>query len=183
MSICNICLIFLLGILLLGMPLLTLGQEHQHGSDPLECTKLPADLKAIVTVMDGPGGKLEAQAVRAEMSPLSPALTRLDVALHPTNRVSLAATSKTAEKVEGTFAGLLLFTVPQDGNYRVSSDTALWIDVLDQDNAVERTQLNRRIQCGRVHKSLGFGLKAGVKYWLQLSGSKAREVQVMITTE
>jgi hypothetical protein len=175
---CNICLIFLL-----GMPFLTFGQEHQHRSDPLECTKLPPDLKAIVTIMDGPGSKLEAQAARAEMSLLSPALRRLDVVLHPTNRVSLTAASKTAEKVEGTFAGLLLFSVPQDGNYRVSSDTALWMDVLDQDKALERTTLNRRIQCGRVHKSLGFGLKAGVKYWLQLSGSKTREVQVMITPE
>ena len=178
MSISNICLIFIL-----GMPLLTFGQEHQHRSDPIECTKLPPDLKAIVTVMDGPGSKLEAQVARAERSPLSPALQRLEVALHPTNRVSLTAASKTAEKVEGAFAGFLLFTVPQDGNYRVSSDTALWIDVLDQDKALERTTLNRRIQCGRVHKSIRFGLKGGVKYWLQLSGSKTREVQVMITPE
>ena len=178
MSICNICLIFLL-----GMPFLTFGQEHQHRSDPLECTKLPPDLKAVVTAMEDSGRKLEAQIARAEMSPLSPALTRLDVALHPTKRVSLTATAKTAEKVEGTFAGLLLFTVPQDGSYRVSSDTALGIDVLDQDKALERSVLNRRIQCGRVHKSLGFGLKAGVKYWLQLSGSTTREVQVMISPE
>jgi hypothetical protein len=171
-------------IVLLGITALIFGQEqHQHQPDPGECAKLPADLKAIVTAMDGPGRKQEAQVARTEMSPLSPALRRLDVALHPIDRVSLTAASKTAEKVEGTFAGLLFFSVPQDGNYRVSSDTALWIEVLDKDKALERTKLNRRMQCGRVHKSIGFALKAGVNYWLQLSGSKGREVQVLLTAE
>lgn len=165
-------------------PVPTLGQEpHQHQADPAECSKLPQDLKAVVEAMDKPGRTLGALATRAEMSPLAPAVQRLDVVLHQADRVSLIATPKT-EKVEGqTFAGLLTFSVPQDGNYRVSSDTAFWIDVLDGDKALERAKLNRRMQCGRVHKSIGFALKAGVIYWLQLSSSKTRGVQVMITSE
>ena len=170
---------------LLGMPVLASGQEqHQHQADPAECAKLPQDLKAVVAAMDGSGRKLESLATRSEMSPLAPALQRLDVALHPADRVSLTATPKTEKKAEGqTFAGFLAFSVPHDGNYRVSADTAAWIDVLDGDRVLERTKLNRRVQCGRVHKSIGFALKAGVTYWLQLSGSKTREVQLMITSE
>ncbi len=162
-----------------------LGQvPHQHQSDPAECANLPPDLKAVVAAMEGPGRKLEAMTTLAEMSPLTPALQRLDVALHQADRVSLSATPKTEKKDEGqTFAGLLAFSVPQDGSYRVSADTALWIDVLDEDKALERTKLNRRMQCGHVHKSIGFALKAGVTYWLQLSGSKTRETHVMITAE
>ena len=134
--------------------------------------------------MDGPGRKVEALVDRAEMSALSTVLQRLDIALHPTDRVALLATPKSEkENAVQTFAGLLSFSVPQDGNYRVSADSALWIDVLDGDKALERTKLNRRMQCGRVHKSLGFILKAGTNYWLQLSGSKVQEVHVLITSE
>ena len=67
--------------------------------------------------------------------------------------------------------------------YRVSVDSTAWIDVLDGDMVVERTKLNRRMQCGHVHKSLGFTLKTGVNYWLQLSSSKAPEVHLVLTPE
>lgn len=181
MRIYRVCLV----LVLLGMPALALGQEsHPHQADPAECAKLPADLKAVVAAMDGQGRKMQALANRAEMSPLAPALQRLDVVLHPTDRVALAATPKTEKKGEWpTFAGLLALSVPRDGDYRVSADTTVWIDVLDGDRALERTKLNRRMQCGHVHKSLGFSLKAGVTYWLQLSGNKAQEVRVLITAE
>ncbi len=172
-------------VVLLGMPALALGQQqHPHQPDPAECATLPQDLKAVVAAMDASGEKLDALVKRGEMTVLSPALQRLDVALHPTDHVSLTAMPKTEKKAEGqTFAGLLAFSVPRDGDYRVSADTTVWIDVLDGDRALERTKLNRRMQCGHVHKSLGFTLKAGVTYWLQLSGSRGQEARVLITSE
>jgi len=172
-------------VVMFGMPGLAFAQEqHQHQSDPVECAQLPSELKAVVAAMDGPGKKLPALAGRSDMTPLAPAAQRLDVTLQPSERVSLAATSKTEKKGEGqTFAGLLAFSVPQDGNYRVSADSTVWIDVLDGDRVVERTKLDRRMQCGHVHKSLGFTLKTGVNYWLQLSSSKVPEVHLIITSE
>ena len=181
MTISSACLV----IVLLGMPALAWAQEqHRHQPDPAECRKLTPDLKAVVTTMEGPGRKVQAQANRAEINPLSPVLERLDVVLHPADQVSLIAAPKSEKKPEGqTFAGLLAFSVPQDGDYRVSSDTALWIDVLDGGKALERTKLNRRMPCGRVHKSLGFSLRAGLTYWLQLSGNQKQEVHVIITSD
>lgn len=178
---CKTCLV----ALLLSVPVLASGQaDHPHQADAAECAKLPAELKAVVAAMDGPGKKLDALMKRGEMAALSPVLQRLDVTLHPTEHVSLMATPKSEKKAEGpTFAGLLAFSVPRDGEYRVSVDSALWIDVLDGDKVLERTKLNRRMQCGRVHKSLGFALKAGVNYWLQLSSSKVPEVRVVLTSE
>jgi hypothetical protein len=175
----------ILGLLLLAVPLLVSGQEdHKHQSDPDECAKLPAQLKLVLAAMDGPGKKLDAIMKRGEMTALSPALQRLDVVLHPSDHVLLTATSKSEKKSEGqTFAGYVAFSVPHDGEYRVSVDTTAWIDVLDGDMVVERTKLNRRMQCGHVHKSLGFTLKTGVNYWLQLSFSKAPEVHLVLTPE
>jgi len=182
MTIRSACLV----IVLLGMPALAWAQEqHRHQPDPAECRKLTPDLKAVVTTMEGPGRKVQAQANRAEINPLSPVLERLDVVLHPADQVSLIAAAKSEKKPEAapTFAGLLVFSVSRDGMYRVSADTALWIDVLDGDTTLERTQLNRRLGCGRVHKSLGFSLRAGVTYWLQLSGNKKEEAHVIITSD
>lgn len=178
---CKTCLV----VLLLSMPGLAIGQEpHQHQADPAECATLPLDLKAVVAAMDAPGKKLDALVKQGEMTTLFPSLQRLDVVLHPTHQVSLTATPKSEKKIEGqTFAGYLVFSVPQDGNYRVSADTAVWIDVLDGAKALERTKLNRRMQCGHVHKSLGFTLQAGVTYWLQLSGGKVQEVHLLLTAE
>ena len=173
----------ILSLLLLAVPLLVSGQEdHQHQSDPDECAKLPAELKLVVAAMDGPGKKLDAMMKRGEMTALSPALQRLDVVLHPSDHILLTAPAKSEQKSEGqTFAGYVAFSVPHDGEYRVSVDTTVWIDVLDGDKIVERTKLNRRMQCGHVHKSLGFTLNTGVNYWLQLSSSKAPEVHLVLT--
>jgi hypothetical protein len=171
-------------VILAGKPVLASAQmPHGHQSDSAECASLPADLKAVVAAMENPGRILEALATRADMPPLTPATKRLDIMLQPADGVSLIATPK-AEKTDGkTFAGFVLFSLPNDGNYRVSSKTALWIDVLDGDKALKRAKLDRRMSCGRVHKSLGFVLKAGVNYWLQLSGSKGQEAHLMITSE
>jgi len=134
--------------------------------------------------MDGPGTKLDAMMKRGDMTALSQDLQRLDVVLHPSDHILLTATPKAEQKSEGqTFAGYVAFSVPHDGVYRVSVDTTVWIDVLDGDQIVERTKLNRRMQCGHVHKSLGFTLNTGVNYWLQLSSSKAFEVHLVLTPE
>jgi hypothetical protein len=172
-------------VILVSMPVLAFGQEqHQHQSDQAECAKLTTDLKAVVSAMEGPGLPVEALPSRSAMEPLAPALQRLDVTLHPADRVALTATSKTEKRGEvPTFAGLLVFSVPRDGNYRVSADGALWLDVLEGDKVLERRKLDRRIQCGHVHKSLGFALTAGVMYWLQLSGSKVQEVRLLLSSE
>jgi len=175
----------ILGLLLLAVPLLVSGQEdHKHQSDPDECAQLPAPLKLVVAAMNGPGIKLDAMMKRGEMNALSPALQRFDVVLHPSDHILLTVTPKAEKKSEGqNFAGYVAFSVPHDGEYRVSVDSTAWIDVLDGDVVVERTKLNRRMQCGHVHKSLGFTLKTGVNYWLQLSSSKAPEVHLVLTPE
>jgi hypothetical protein len=109
-----------------------------------------------------------------------PAAERYGVMLHPAERVSLPA--KPAESPE-QFAGLVPISVPRDGMYRISVSTHLWLEVLDGDAKLQRVRLEPRLHCGAVQKSLGFALKAGVIYWLQLSGNKSQEVHVIITSE
>ena len=67
--------------------------------------------------------------------------------------------------------------------YRISVSTHLWLEVLDSDTKLQRIRLDPSLHCGAIQKSLGFPLKTGVTYWLQLSGNKTQEVRVMITPE
>ena len=103
--------------------------------------------------------------------------------LHPAERVSLPAKPAEGPEATASFAGLVPISVPRDGVYRISVSTHLWFELLNGDTKLQRIRLEPRLHCGAVQKSLGFPLKAGVTYWLQLSGSKTQEVHVVITAE
>jgi len=157
-------------------------QTAQHPTGHDECANLPSNSAAVVSAMAKPGTKVNAQATRGPAAALTPAAERFEVTLHPAERVSLLAKPAESEPA-ATFAGLLPISVPRDGVYRISLSTHLWLEMLNGDTKLERIRLDPRLHCGTVQKSLGFPLKAGVKYWLQLSGNKSPEVHMVITTE
>src|SRR5438552_9810395 len=158
-------------------------QSGQHPSEHDECAHLSSRLTAVVSAMAKPGAKVDALAARGPMAALTPAAERFDVTLHPAERVSLPAKPAEGPEAAASFAGLVPISVPRDGVYRISISTHLWLEVLNGDSKLQRIRLEPRFHCGAVQKSLGFALKPGVTYWLQLSGSKTREVHVVITAE
>lgn len=174
-----------------GFPSLSMGEMgHRHQFEAAEqCTTLPAGLQEIVAAMDQPGEKVEALVRRHDMAPLTPAVRRIDVTLHPADQVSLATMSgrngggRSGDWTE-TFAGLLELTVPNDGVYRISASSRTWIDVLDSETAVARVRPTHRLhRCGHVHKSVEFSLKKGGPYWLEVSGSESPVISLIITPE
>ena len=158
-------------------------QLAQHPSEHDECALLSPRLTAVVSAMAKPGAKVDAVAARGPMAALTPAAERFDVTLHPAERVSLPAKPAEGPEAAASFAGLVPISVHRDGVYRISISTHLWLEVLNGDSKLQRIRLEPRFHCGAVQKSLGFALKPGVTYWLQLSGSKTREVHVVITAE
>lgn len=163
---------------------------HRHHSEPVEqCTMLPAGLQEIVAAMERPGDSIEALVQRDGMSPLKPAVRRIDVTLHPADQVSLATVAgrngggRSVDWTD-TFAGLLELTVPADGIYRISASSRTWIDVLDRETAVARVRPTHRLhRCGHVHKSVEFSLRKGGSYWLEVSGSDSPVISLIITPE
>jgi molybdate transport system substrate-binding protein len=158
-------------------------QTAQHPTGHDECANLPANSAAVVSAMAKPGTKVNAQAARGPAAALTPAAERFEITLHPVERVSLPAKPAEGPETTAGFAGLLPISVPRDGVFRISLSTHLWLEMLDGDTKLERIRLAPRLHCGTVQKSLGFPLKAGVKYWLQLSGNKSQEVHMVITSE
>ena len=155
--------------------------QHPPGHD--ECANLPSNLTAVIAAMAKPGTKVAALAAREPMAALLPAAERFEVALHPAERVSLPVKPAEGPETAASFAGLLPISVSRDGLYRISVSTHLWLEVLSGDARLQRVRLEPRLHCGTVQKSLGFPLKAGGTYWLQLSGNKTREVSLVITPE
>jgi len=188
--------------LLLLLPVTVSAQvDHTHSPATAEdCTKLSPELQAVVTAMDGPGSKIEAFPRLESTQAVEPGIHKLEVALRPLSEVelvgkenlfrkslgpegALAEKAKPRENVENIFGGFVRLTVPKDGMYRISVDSALWIEMIDGGKTIERVRIVPRLHCGRIHKSLGFPLKRERPYWLEMSGSKRPDVAVLITEE
>ena len=184
----------------LFVPMIASAQmDHIHSPGPTEdCTKLSPELQAIVSKMDEPGSRIEALPRPVSTQAVEPGIHKLEVGLRPLSEVwlagkpneslqtpgqesSMANRTKPSEKVEDLFGGFVPLTVQRDGMYRISADSTLWIEVIDEEKPIERVKIAPHLHCGRIHKSLGFPLKRERSYWLELSGSKRSDVAVLIT--
>ena len=187
---------------LLCVPTIVSAQkDHVHTPGAADdCTKLPPELQAIVSEMDGSGSRIEASP-RPENAPaLESGIHKLEVHLRPLSEVWLvgkesvsqetmgvegvkANKTKPSENVDDHFGGFVLLTVPRDGTYRISADSTIWIEIIDEGKPIDRIKITPRLHCGRIHKSLGFPLKRERSYWLEISGSAHSHVTVLITEE
>lgn len=69
--------------------------------------------------------------------------------------------------------GLLTFDAPATGTYVLGSVSRAWMDVVDQgQNSVARAEHYEWVDfCGRRMKAGIFKLRAGARYWIQVSAS------------
>ena len=132
-----------------------------------KCNDYALDVRKELVAMEGTPGKLMALTSREATPPMSPIGQSLLVTLHNTGQVTLAATPKHG----GPYAGLLAFSVPTDGSYRVSAGSAVWIEVVHGQSGVEPTQFEMQTGCAALFKTIQYRFKKDVGYWLELSGA------------
>jgi hypothetical protein len=123
---------------------------------------------------------LKARAEDARFTPLD---RRLQVTLHPAAEVALLAPPGRAHDAATNHAGLLLLYVPRSGAYRISSDQRLWIDVVGPDGVVKSSRFAMQTGCAKLVKSVAFRLDPEIGYWIQLTGSPAREPMLLVTLD
>ena len=170
----------------LSLPAAAFAQmEHVHPPAADEdCTKLASGLQSIVSAMEAPGISVEVREKPDSMLPVEPGLKRIRLRLQPMSLVQrVAGRVKAGENPDAVFGGFLSLRASVEGTYRISSDSTVWLDVLDGDQPVPRSTNLPRLHCGKIEKSLVCYLKAGVVYWVEFSGSKKSEVAVVITAE
>jgi hypothetical protein len=132
-----------------------------------DCSQYALDVRKELAAMEGTPKKLTALTSRRAAPPMSPIGQSLLVTLHNTNQVTLAATPKHSSPS----AGLLAFSVPADGLYRINAGSAVWIEVTDERTRREPTQFEMQTGCAILFKTIQYRLKRDVSYWLELSGN------------
>lgn len=154
-----------------------------EASRPIEemrggCDHYALNVQRELAAMTSAPGKLTALAGRGTAPAIGPAWQPLTVSLQQTGQVALANTPKRP----GPNAGLVAFTVPDDGVYRISADSAAWIEVVDDLARVEPFQFEMQTGCPILFKTIRYRLRRGVNYWLELSAS-SRAVTILFSSE
>ena len=93
--------------------------------------------------------------------------------LHTMDRVTLVLGREKKQGRPQDAGGLLALTPPVTGTYVLGSVSRAWIDVVDQEQ--NRFAVAKPYQwvdfCGRRMKAGVFDLRAGARYWIQVSAS------------
>jgi hypothetical protein len=78
--------------------------------------------------------------------------------------------------------GLLAVTPPAAGTYLLGSVSGAWIDMVDQEqNNFAKAKLYQWVDfCGRRMKAGIFELRAGSRYWIQMSASPERTLDLFV---
>jgi len=106
----------------------------------------------------------------------------LAVTLHPMERVKFATVPERKQQKPQGAGGLLALTAAATGTYVLGSVSRAWMDVVDQDsNRFARAKHYEWVDfCGRRMKAGIFELRAGARYWIQVSASPDPELNLFV---
>lgn len=122
--------------------------------------KQPAERVSAISVPGATGGELALNKVVAG-------------SLHPMESVKFAIGPEKKQGKPQDAGGLLALTAPAAGTYVLGTVSRAWIDLVDQEqNGFARAKLYQWVDfCGRRMKAGVFDLRAGARYWIQVSAS------------
>ena len=122
--------------------------------------KQPAERVSAISVPGAPRGELALNKVVA-------------ASLHPMETVKFVIGPERKQGKPQDAGGLLALTAPANGTYVVGSVSRAWIDMVDQEQSgYARAKHYEWVDfCGRRMKVGIFELRAGARYWIQVSAS------------
>ena len=95
--------------------------------------------------------------------------------------VTFAAPPGNKKSVPGGYAGLVHFSTPSAGVYRISADQPAWIDVVAAGAVIAAKDFEGQKGCSAPHKVVQFLLPASSDLVLQVSGAKLPAVKLALT--
>jgi len=126
------------------------------------CTvvKQPVERIAAVSAPDALRGELAVNKVAA-------------ASLHPMETVKFIIGPEKKQGKPQDAGGLLALTPPVTGTYVLGTVSRAWIDLVDQEqNGFAKAKFYEWVDfCGRRMKAGVFELRAGARYWIQMSAS------------
>lgn len=106
---------------------------------------------------------------------------RYTLTLLPHSSVAFAATPEKDRGGEDRFSGLLSFEIPEDGLYRISASSGVWIDAVVNGTPIKSAGFEMQTKCTTVFKSVAFQLSGGNATILQFNGNRDATVDIAIT--
>ena len=152
------------------------------GRHPTGCGAYDGDIASELKRLAEAGAPVEASASMPASAPPLQAGKTYRLTLQPQPAVKLAVPPRRRMLEEGAFGGLVSFTVPAEGTWRVSASRETWIEVVDPDGAVVKSsRFQGREGCPEMRKFVEFVLAPQALYTLQLSGGTDATLQVLVS--
>lgn len=101
--------------------------------------------------------------------------------LAPQSAVSFAAPPGQTHAPDGAYAGIAVLHLETAGDYRVSVDTPVWIDVAADGKLAPVGDYQGLHSCDAPHKVVEFKLAGGSRFVLQLSGAPKAAIRLTVT--
>ena len=152
------------------------------GRHPTGCGAYDGDIAAELKLLADAGAPVEASASMPAAAPPLQAGKTYRLTLQPQAGVQLAVPPRRRMLEDGAFGGLVKFTVPAAGTWRVSASRETWIEVVGPDGAVVKSsRFQGREGCPEMRKFVEFVLAPQALYTLQLSGGTDATLQVLVS--
>jgi hypothetical protein len=101
--------------------------------------------------------------------------------LQPVTKVTYKLQPGRGVPNDGGHAGLVLLKVPADGEYRVSLDVPVWVDMVEDGTLLMPTDYQGQHECPAPHKIVVWQLKGSSPLVIQMSATTADTVLVSVT--
>jgi hypothetical protein len=143
------------------------------------CQSSGWDMAREVTLFKSTAENVPAGASESSLPPLE-----LDVLyvlrLRPQTEVKYLQASGKKSLVQAPLGGLAAFSVKTDGQYRITVDAPLWMDVVGPAGTLTPSTYMGWHECRLFRKSVEYTLRGGESYLLQLSEATPELVRIVL---
>jgi hypothetical protein len=151
-----------------------------HADDPAgSCQATGWDMQNEMAAFKSTAENVPAAVTQVNLAPLDVGVLYV-VKLHPQTDVHYLASSDRKSLVHSPLGGLVALVVPKDGDYRITVDSPLWMDVVGPTGALKPAAYTGWHECRLFRKSIEYTLTAGDPWVLQISEATPELVRVVV---
>ena len=158
----------------------TIPAQRDQNAMQGDCTTFGWNLKAELDAMKGAATAVNA-AAKPDGIPELKLGANSKINLQPQPSVTYAMKPERDRGSATTFAGLIGFTVPDDGVYRISMTANNWTDVIVGGKYGVSKAFELAAKCDMVYKSVAYEFKKGDTLTIQISGSTPQTVGFIVS--
>jgi hypothetical protein len=172
------CLVLLTNCASAPIPELPLqrSMEEMHG----DCTNFSWDMSREFSLWSG-----SVTSVAASSTPDTTPIVTINrptlLALAAQENVRFARAPEADRGGADRFAGLVSFVPAQDGLYRISASSGVWIDAVQNGEVVSSARFEMQTRCATIFKSVAYRLRGNEPVMIQINGSRTGEVRLLVS--